>query len=304
MGLIHSGRMVSRNVLPVAMVLFAVGARLLGEPGSYRAEIAEWRKNYDRDLRSEKGPLGLIARHNVPEGRTEIGSDASNAVGLPNRAPKRVGTLQREGDKVIFEPAAGIVVMLNGKRMTGPSVLRIGVTPKESDKLAFGDFAIALSELIGQYQLTVSDAQSPYLKEFDGAVWFPVNEGSRVEGTFTAYPAPKELRIPDTGGRTRIRKVPGYVTFRLNGETLRLEPVEIDNVFFFMFKDRTAGKETYGAGRYLDTELPKDGKVTLDFNKAYNPYCAINPYSSCPIPPRSNALTMRVEAGEKYRGEH
>ncbi len=161
-----------------------------------------------------------------------------------------------------------------------------------------------MSESGGQFQLTVRDLQSPYLKEFHGAVWFPLNAGCRVEGTFTTYPAPKELKIPDTSGRTRIRKVPGYVTFRLNGESLRLEPVEIDNVFFFMFKDRTAGKETYSAGRYLDTELPKNGKVTLDFNKAYNPYCAINPYSSCPIPPKSNTLTIRVEAGEKYRGEH
>ena len=296
--------MVCRNVLSVAIVVFAGGARLLGEAASYRAEIAEWRKNYDRDLRSEKGPLWLIARHDVPEGKTEIGSDASNAIALPDRVPKRVGILQRQGDKVTFEPAAGIAVMLNGKRMAGPSVLRIGLPPKQSDKLAFGDFEIALSESGGQYQLTVRDRQSPYLKEFHGAVWFPVNAGCRVEGTFTAYPAPKELKIPDTGGRTRIRNVRGYVTFRLNGESLRLEPVEIDNVFFFMFKDRTAGKETYGAGRYLDTELPKNGKVTLDFNKAYNPYCAINPYSSCPIPPKSNTLTMRVEAGEKYRGEH
>jgi len=296
--------MVCRNVLPVAIVFFAGGARLLGEAASYHAEIAEWRKSYDRDLRSEKGPLWLIARHDVPEGKTEIGSDASNAIALPDRAPKRVGILQRHGDKIIFEPAAGIAVMLNGKRMAGPSVLRIGLPPNQSDKLAFGDFEIVLSESGGQYPLTVRDRQSPYLKEFHGAVWFPVNTGCRVEGTFTAYPAPKELKIPDTGGRTRIRKVPGYVTFRLNGESLRLEPVEIDNLFFFMFKDRTAGKETYGAGRYLDTELPKNGKVTLDFNKAYNPYCAINPYSSCPIPPKSNTLTMRVEAGEKYRGEH
>jgi len=296
--------MVCRNVLPVAIVFFAGEARLLGEAASYHAEIAEWRKNYDRDLRSEKGPLWLIARHDVPEGKTEIGSDASNAIALPDRAPKRVGILQRQGDKITFEPTAGIAVMLNGKRMASPSVLRIGLPPNQSDKLAFGDFEIALSESGGQYQLTVRDRQSAYLKEFHGAVWFPVNTGCRVEGTFTAYPAPKELKILDTGGRTRIRKVPGYVTLRLNGESLRLEPVEIDNVFFFMFKDRTPGKETYGAGRYLDTELPKNGKVTLDFNKAYNPYCAINPYSSCPIPPKSNTLTMRVEAGEKYRGEH
>jgi hypothetical protein len=129
--------MVCRNVLPVPIVFFAGGARLLGEAASYHSEIAEWRKNYDRDLRSEKGPLWLIARHDVPEGKTEIGSDASNAIALPDRAPKRVGILQRQGEKITFEPAAGIAVMLNGKRMAGPSVLRIGhpAQPKRQARL-------------------------------------------------------------------------------------------------------------------------------------------------------------------------
>ena len=84
----------------VAMVLLAGGARLLGDNTVYTVEIAKWRKNYDRDLQSEKGPLWLIARHNVPEGRTEIGSDASNRIALPGRAPKRVGAIERGGDKV------------------------------------------------------------------------------------------------------------------------------------------------------------------------------------------------------------
>jgi len=73
------------------------------------------------------------------------------------------------------------------------------------------------------------------------------------------------------------------VTFSLNGETLRLEPVAIEGGLFFTFKDRTSGRETYSAGRFLETELPKDGKAVLDFNKEYNPYCAFNPYSSCPL---------------------
>jgi uncharacterized protein (DUF1684 family) len=71
-----------------------------------------------------------------------------------------------------------------------------------------------------------------------------------------------------------------------------------------MFKDRTSGKETYGAGRFLESEPPHNGKVLLDFNKAYNPYCAFNPYSSCPIPPKQNTLAARIEAGERYRGGH
>ena len=100
-------------------------------------------------------------------------------------------------------------------------------------------------------------------------------------------------------------QVPGYVTFLLNGVTLRLEPVVSGNELFFMFKDRTSGRETYGVGRFLESEMPKNGKVVLDFNKAYNPYCAFNPYSSCPIPPKQNTLITRIEARRKVmRGEH
>ena len=87
-----------------------------------------------------------------------------------------------------------------------------------------------------------------------------MNAGSRVEAAFTPYPQPKELKIPDTTGRVRTRQVPGYVTFQLNGDTMRLEPVEIGNELLFMFKDRTSGRETYGAGRYLDSEMPKNGR--------------------------------------------
>ncbi len=294
-----------RKLLWAAAMAIAIagGMRLVGDD-RYPAEIAEWRKNYDRDLRSEKGPLWLIARHTVAEGRTEIGSDASNHIKLPARAPKRVGALERRGDKVTFEPAAGIAVKFNGKPMTGPAALQTGVAPDPRDRLQFGDFEIAASISDGNCQLVVRDRQSSLLKTFSGALWFPVSADYRVEAAFTPYPQPKELKIPDTGGRTRTRQVPGYVTFRLNGETMRLEPVAIGNELFFMFKDRTTGRETYGAGRYLDTELPKNGKVVLDFNKAYNPYCAFNPYSSCPIPPKQNTLLTRVEAGEKVRGHH
>ncbi len=284
-------------------IAIAGGSRLVGAD-RYQAEIAEWRKNHDRDLRSEKGPLWLIARHTVAEGRTEIGSDASNRIKLPDRAPKRVGAIERRGDKVVFEPAAGIAMKLNGKPMSGPAALRTGVASDPRDRLEFGDFEIAVSAIDGNCQLAVRDRQSLLLKTFRGVLWFPVNAGYRVEAAFTPYPQPKELKIPDTSGRIRTRQVPGYVTFRLNGETMRLEPIASGKELFFMFKDRTSGRETYGAGRYLDSEMPKNGKVVLDFNKAYNPYCALNPYSSCPIPPKQNTLITRVEAGEKYRGGH
>jgi len=86
---------------------------------------------------------------------------------------------------------------------------------------------------------------------------------------------------------------------------VRLTPVqEPRNELSFIFRDLTAGKETYGSGRFLDTELGKDGAVVLDFNKAYNPPCAFTPYATCPLPPKENRLAVRIEAGELNYGSH
>lgn len=93
--------------------------------------------------------------------------------------------------------------------------------------------------------------------------------------------------------------------FSVAGQECHLEPVsEGGESLFFIFGDKTNGKETYAAGRFLYTDLPKDGRVVLDFNKAVNPPCAFTPYATCPLPPASNRLAVRIEAGEKTFGEH
>ena len=93
----------------------------------------------------------------------------------------------------------------------------------------------------------------------------------------------------------------GHVSFSVNGRTASLQaylPTEGGN-YFIPFVDATAPAETYGAGRYLEPEDLGDGRLHLDFNLAYNPYCAYNDRWSCPIPPRQNRLPVRIEAGEK-----
>ena len=100
---------------------------------------------------------------------------------------------------------------------------------------------------------------------------------------------------------------PGYVRFTLGGQELTLEPVVStpeDESYFFIFRDATSGKETYGGGRFMYTERAVAGTVVLDFNKAYNPPCVFTPYATCPLPPPRNALAVRIEAGEKVYGRH
>jgi uncharacterized protein (DUF1684 family) len=93
-------------------------------------------------------------------------------------------------------------------------------------------------------------------------------------------------------------KSPGAVVFKLNGDEYRMDALEEEGKLFFVFGDLTNGKATYGAGRFLYAEAPKDGKAVLDFNQAVNPPCVFTPFATCPLPPRQNRLKTAITAGE------
>ena len=94
-------------------------------------------------------------------------------------------------------------------------------------------------------------------------------------------------------------QAPGRAWFTVEGKEYALEPTLDGDQLFFVFKDRTAPRETYGAGRFLAAAAPRDGQVVLDFNRAYNPPCAFSPYATCPLPLPQNVLPIRIEAGER-----
>lgn len=109
------------------------------------------------------------------------------------------------------------------------------------------------------------------------------------------------VTVQTSDGQERVYRRIGSVTFDVDGEpaTLTLLHADGQHGLFLPFRDATSGKETYGAGRYLDLELNEDGTVSLDFNYAYNPYCAYSDAYSCPLPPVENWLTVPIKAGEK-----
>jgi uncharacterized protein (DUF1684 family) len=112
------------------------------------------------------------------------------------------------------------------------------------------------------------------------------------------------VEVPNILGGTFTMESPGYVQFTVGGQHHRLEPVLEDQELFFIFRDASAGKDTYPAGRFLYTAKAAGGKVTLDFNRAVNPPCAFTPYATCPLPPRHNTLSVPIRAGELRPAGH
>jgi hypothetical protein len=132
-------------------------------------------------------------------------------------------------------------------------------------------------------------------------VWYPIDETFRTDAKFVAYPAGKTVRIVNVLDQISEQPCPGYAEFKLNGVVQKLDAIAEDDGLFVIFRDATAGDTTYRPGRFLSIEKrPKDGETfSLDFNKAYNPPCAVSEFTTCPIAPKQNVLKVRIEAGEK-----
>ncbi len=153
-------------------------------------------------------------------------------------------------------------------------------------------------------------------EELDAMRFYPADSSYRVEAVFIATPEAQPFEMATYSGITKPYRKYGVLLFELNGHKLKLavyESLRLKNIpayqdhLFLPFKDASNGEETYGGGRYLDLKRTdiKDGKLLLDFNKAYNPWCCYSDGYSCPIPPAENHLDVAIRAGEMmYAGEH
>ena len=143
-------------------------------------------------------------------------------------------------------------------------------------------------------------------KAFRGLSWWPIDERYRIPRVkLQRHAVPVSGRLGSTGGDALAMLETGVFEFELLGMRCRLlafepAPGEVDEPYILIpFRDATTGKETYGAGRYLDLEPAAGDTYDLDFNRAYHPYCAYDDQWSCTLPPPENKLPIRVEAGER-----
>lgn len=260
-------------------------AAVLPAAGGWREDLADWRRKRESDLRSERGWLALAGLVWLREGANTFGSAPDVAIVVPDPA---------------VAARAGVVELRDGRIFARTDGQSRELRPDSADVFPAGRVELAAIRRGERYGIRLRDPESPLRREFKGLRWFPAVASYRVPARFVAEA--RKVPILNVLGQTEQRESPGYVEFALDGRSLRLRPVlESPDAreLFFIFRDRTSGKETYGAGRFLYTELPRDGYVLLDFNRAYNPPCAYSPFTTCPLPPKENRLPVRIAAGEQ-----
>jgi hypothetical protein len=265
-------------------VALLAGAALFGA-STYQAEIAQWRRAREAELRQDGSWLTVAGLFWLREGSNRFGTDQSNEIALPD-GPAHAGAFDLRSGKV--------TVTMDGR--TRP------LAADSADTVTVGRLRLSVIHRGPKYGIRLKDPASQARRDFHGLDYFAASEEYRVTAKFVAEP--QKIPIANVLGQTEPMDSPGYVVFRLNGQELRLYPVfeAPASGLFFIFRDQTSGKETYGAGRFLNTDLPREEQVVLDFNKAYNPPCAFTPYATCPLPPPENRLGVRIEAGEKKYG--
>ena len=297
--------MKSTTGLVLALLAAGLASSAAGDE-AYRAEVQKWRADREARLKADGGWLTLVGLFWLKEGPSPFGTDPAGDIVLPEgSAPAKAGVFELKSDQVTVTLLPGAIGRIAGKRLSGATTLRPDASGSP-DVLEMGTLSMNVIKRGERYGIRLKDKNAAARKGFTSLRWFEVKEDYRVEARWVSYPQPKPVKVPNILGQTEAMPSPGYAEFTLNGKPVRvdgvLESPDAEELFFIL-RDQTSGKETYGAGRFLYAGLPKGGKVVLDFNKAYNPPCAFTPYATCPLPPPQNWMPVRVEAGEMSYGK-
>ncbi len=302
-------------VLTPAALIFLLTLSGCGDNGrdaipDHEQETLAWQAERTAGLTADRGWLTLIGLFWLEPGENRVGTAEGDVVRFdPEFAPGELGSLfleEKDGTPAVrLVPLEGCNLLINGE----PAVERYLATDAddEPDILSVGDLEFFVIRREGLTGVRARHPRTRSALNFAGLAYFPIDPAWRIEARFVQYDEPKTILIPSVIGTSSESLVPGEVRFERNGEVHTLLPLSggpEDPNYFFIFRDGTSGHGTYPSGRFLVSDAAKDGKVIIDFNRAYNPPCAFTPYATCPLPPRENRLELVIEAGEKNYGNH
>ncbi len=288
------------------------------DEAAYAKEIEQWHQDRWQELNGESGWLTLVGLFWLKDGANKCGSDPGQDIVLPTeKVPLLFAEFNLDRGRILFKPlddeikidGKDVRTLLNEKQVSSLMNLEPTIELKSDaeDKPTIVTFRSLMFQIIKRgekFALRVKDSQNPDRLNFNGTEFYPTDVKWRIDAQFEPYNPPKPMPITNVLGMESAESSPGAVRFEINGQKYRLDAMTEKNEprLFMIMADKTSGKDTYPAGRYLYIDPPDaSGHTIIDFNKSYSPPCAFTKFATCPLPPRQNRLPIAIEAGEKYR---
>jgi uncharacterized protein (DUF1684 family) len=266
----------------------------------FETGVLNWREERRAKLMAPTGYLTLAGLFWLESPSTSFGSAMDNDVHFPASAAPHIGEFQLTEAGVVMVVAPGIDVRVNDEPVQ--TQLIADDTTEAPVMVTHGSLAWTVIQRDGRFAVRLRDLDNPVLDGFPALEYFPIDSEWRVEGTYLPYDEPQTVAVGTViEGLGWNPESPGVVRFEKDDEIFELEAYASGENLFFVFGDRTNGRETYPAGRFLYASLPEHGdQVVLDFNRSYSPPCAFNDFSTCPVAAPRNRLSTDVMAGELF----
>jgi hypothetical protein len=286
-----------------ALILLTSALLVLGEAkpeapdAAYVQSFEKWKAGETADL--QQNWLSLVGLFWLKPGKNSFGSDPGNQVVFP-QGPLHAGEFDLNGKAVTLK-----LLPDSGATIAGKPATTVKLDPDTSAQVTYVEMGslrfhvIVRGERVG---IRLLDTESAAARNFKGMAFFPLDLDYRVTATWVPEQGKQTIEIPNVLGDVTAQVIPGVAVFKVHGAELKLTALGGDakTGLFFVFSDLTSQSDTYPAGRFLDSDPVDNGHVVLDFNRAYNPPCAVTPYATCPLAPKQNRLRVAIPAGQKF----
>jgi len=271
---------------------------LIEDRRSYIESVEQWQYDRLEGLKAKDGWLNLAGIYWLKEGAQIFGSHPSNDIVFPEKAAAFIGTLTLSDERVHVEVNDEVGLYYENERV---KELELSYDSSGAPSyITHGDFAWYIMKRHNSLAIRLRDYKNPAIEALDHIPSYPIDPDYIVEATLHPFDESRTITVNTPfQDYTQEYNCPGELHFKLKGHRLKLFPFSSGEGYFIIISDETSAMDTYGGGRFMYAYPDSSGRIILDFNKAYNPPCAITPFAACPMPPPENHLPLEIEAGEK-----
>ena len=264
------------------------------------SEFEKWNSGRMEELTARRGWLSLIGLHWLEEGINTFGSGTDNTIVFPKEFPIETGSFIVTGDRIEVI-LSDTTIMVDGKNPVGLISVNTD-NDEQATQFRSGRFEWIVIRRGGSFGIRMWDTESSKPGGFGQIPRYEISPDWIVKAEVELLESESMIIDNEVGMKLKM-SIPAILKFEIGGKEYSLKALEGgDDQWFMIFSDNTTGVSTYGSGRYLYVDIPKEGSIaTVDFNKSYNPPCAFTEYATCLLPPTENHLNLEVKSGEKYK---